>query len=164
MKRVVAMVLCLIFTAALCGCKKKDAEIQVPVNYYYCKNEYSYNSDSGIFCVEIHEGVDFRANTKRMLDSYLLGPYIDGCINLLPENTRLVCCEMKDNALNLRFSEELSQLSGVRISMFCSCVTMTVADYTQIETVIFSAENSQLDNKDEIILNVADIAITDTVA
>lgn len=163
MKRFTAMILCILWMLSLCACEQKQDEIQEPVNFYYCKEEISYQSVNGVIEAEICEGVNHRGDVESMLSAYLQGPYSPAYIAPFPANTELLSIQFLDGEAYLTFNDAFAQLTGMKLSTACSCITLTLAEYTDVETVRFTAATQQLDNKDEIVLKVSDIVLLDTV-
>ena len=84
MRKLIILFLCVVMLLSLCACNRKNSEPVEPVNFYYCKEEVTYNSATGVIQPKIHEGLDFHNDAETMLCAYLQGPYSNDNISLLP--------------------------------------------------------------------------------
>ena len=161
MRKILVLLLCILLILSLCACKNKDSKIIEPVNFYYCNEEISYNSASGVIAAEIHEGAEFQSDAQVMLRSYLQGPKSNDYISLIPENTIVISLEITDSEAYIKLSDTYSQLSGIKLATGSSCIAMTLHDYTGVERIHFSTENELLDNKDEYVITLDNLVLLD---
>ena len=163
MKRITCILICILFILALSACKDKEAELQVPSNYYYVNTNISYNAPDSVIRAEARETVNFYGNLEMFLNSYLDGPKSSALESYIPSDTKLVSCVVTNRTAEIVLSEEFSKLTGVRLSTACSAMLLTVHDYIGTETIIVSAENSLLDEKYEIQITMNDVVLMDSV-
>ena len=160
MKRLTALILCVLLIA-LCACGNQKSDLVQPGNFYYCSEEISYNSLGGVIQAEVREMKNFHNNAEAMLDAYLLGPHGSEYVTPVPAHTELISLKITDGDAYLMLSDEFAQISGMQLSTACACIAMTLSEYADVDTLHFSVETKQLDNKDEVILCVSDIVLLD---
>lgn len=163
MRRIAVLLLCIVLLVSLAACKMKEANIQEPTNFYYCRKEISYHSIDGVILGEIREAANFHGDSETMLLSYLLGPYSNDYISLIPTDTKLISFQTSGEDAYLILSEEFAQLSGIKLITACSCIAMTLYEYTGVETLHISVESGQLDGKDALVINALDVVLMDTL-
>ena len=163
MRKIIVMCLCVVIVLSLCACDRRESRTDVPVNFYYCKEEIIYNSESGVIEAEIHEGDRFHSDVEAMLHAYLQGPRSNDNILLVPEQTNLVSVKIEHERAYVVFTDAYSQLSGIELTTACSCIAMTLHDYTGVKEVIFSTENELLDNKENFVIRVEDLVWQDVM-
>lgn len=163
MRKICILIVCIMILQILCGCAGKKQEFQDPVNFFYCNKEFSYNSPTGVIRAEVREGAGFHGNLTACLRAYMLGPSSTDLQRLIPTNVYMVSCENMGDEVTIVMSSQFSELSGVELSAACSALLLTVHDFTGAETLRISAKDSRLDDKDELLLNLADIVLIDTV-
>ena len=161
MRKIFLLFLCVVLVLCLCACQQKNADIQEPVNFYYCRDEISYNTIDAVIFPEVREAIEFGGDPTKMLDSYLLGPKANNCISLIPTGTKLISFQIIDGVGYVKFSDEFAKLSGVSLSTACSSIVLTLHEYTGFDVFRFSANTKQLDNRDEIVVSVSDIILMD---
>lgn len=161
MRKIFTMLLCAALLLSLCACKKNQSNIQEPVNFYYCRDEITYNTSDAVIAAEIHEGIGFDADPDKMLRSYLEGPDSNSLVSVISAETKLVSVQIVDDTAYVTLSDDFSQLSGVKLTTACSCVTLTLNAFSGVNSVHISAETELLDNKEEIIISTSDIILLD---
>lgn len=154
---------CMVFFLLLAGCNHKKSEIQLPSNFYYLNRNISYNSTSGVICPEVRETADIRNDLTMFIKRYLEGPNSAGLEAVIPSDTRLVTCAMINDTVTLTFSEEFAKLSGTRLSIASSALLLSVNSFNGAERIHICAENSLLDEKEDIILTLDDIVLIDSI-
>lgn len=161
MRKSFILLLCVVLIFSLCACRQKNKDYQEPVNFYYCTDEVSYNTSDAVIDMQIYEGIDFHADPEKMLSSYLQGPQSNDYLSLIPAGTSLISCNVIGDVCYLKFSDDFAKLSGMKLSIACGCIVLTLNDYTGVETVSFSTQTQQLDNKDELVISASDIILLD---
>ena len=162
MKKLSIFLCCVLLLQLLCACSKKDEEILVPVNFYYSNKEFSYNTSSAVIHSELREGYGFEGNVASLIETYLRGPETSQLKSLIPLDVVLVSCEQRDEHLELTFSSEFSELSGVKLTAACSALLMTLHEFADIQTVAVCALDCQLDDKNVFELSIDDIVTLDS--
>ena len=161
MKRICLLICCCLILHMLCACSGKTEELREPVNFYYCSHEVSYNTPNGVIRSECREGAVFYGNLTAFLHGYLLGPNSDELYSLIPSEVYLVSCESNGDEVSIVLSKQLEKLSGVDLSIACSALLMTVHEYTGANTMIISAKDGKLDDKEQISFSMDNIVLLD---
>ena len=164
MKRLMSILLAVVILISLSACNRTDDSLQEPVKFYYCNEEISYNSVSGVICEELREGAAYHGELEKLLKDYLSGPVSSDLYSLLPSGTELISCSVSGSKTALTFSAEFADLSGVQLSTACSCIVLTLHAYAGIETVQFRVRDGQLENQDSLIIHISDIVLMDNAA
>ena len=163
MKKICAMLCCVLLLQMLCACGEKKAEYQKPVAFYYCAKEISYNTVSGVLQAETREGVGFHGNLDAFLKSYLSGPESSQLQSLIPADARLVSCDMDGDVVSIEFSEQFAKLTGIKLTTACSAILMSVHEFNDAQALRIRVKGAKLDDKDEFVLTMDDIVLMDTV-
>ena len=163
MRKLIVLFLCMVMLLSLCACNRKNSVLVEPVNFYYCKEEVTYNSASGVIQPEILEGIEFHNDAETMLRVYLQGPYTNDNLSLLPAQTELVSLKIENDRAYIKLTDAYAQLSGIKLSTASSCIVMTLYDYSGAKEVVFSTENELLDNKDSFSIHVDDLVWLDVM-
>ena len=163
MKKLCLLLCCTILLSLFCACSAKNEDFQQPVNFYYSNVEIGYNSPTAVIKPEIREGAFYNDNVEQLLEDYLAGPREQGLHCAVPDGTKLIHCNNEECVVHIMFSEEFAELSGIELSVCCSCILRTLHEYADIHTVHISAMNAQLDDELEFVLNIDDIVLMDSV-
>ena len=161
MKKQIFIVCCLLIACIFCACKKNDIEIQEPVNFYYCNEEISYQSASGVIGTEVRDAIAYGGDLQKLLKDYLKGPQSSDLYLPLPENTSFKALKISENVAYITFSDEIASLSGIRLTTACSCIAMTICEYTAITEVCIQAQSEQLENKDMVVIRPSELVLID---
>ena len=163
MRKQIVLFLCVASLLSLCACSRNRSEPTEPVNFYYCKEEITYNSASGVIQPEIHEGMDFHDDAETMLRAYLQGPYTNDNISLIPVKTELVFLKIENGRAHVKLTDAYAQLSGIKLTTVSSCIAMTLHDYADVKEVLFSTENELLDGKESFVIHVENLVWLDVM-
>ena len=158
------MILCICMCALLlCACSGKEPVYLEPVNFYYCNQTVSYNSPAALISPEIRESAGFENDINKFMEEYLKGPISDELKMVIPTGTTLCNARVQDNVVLLDFSHEFANLSGIDLTTSCVCIVKSLHEFAGIESVVFRADSSLLDEKDSFTLSMEDIVTMDTV-
>ena len=152
----VLLVLCCLILSC-CGQK----ETQSQVHFYYCRNSVDYKN--GIISSEVrNEPVD-HPEYKELFSAYLAGPHSKGLKSPYPSGTSLISVTVEDQTAHLVLNDKFAELTGIRLSVACTCLALTVKDVTGCATVEIRAQNALLDSQRTITVDTNAIALTDHV-
>lgn len=163
MKKIVILICCSLLLLSLLGCGKSKEDFTTPVNFYYEKTDFSYNSECGVIEKEVREGAALQGNVTAFMHAYLRGPDINDLQSIIPSDVYLVSCLIENETAYLTFSSQFSRLTGMKLTTACSAVLLSLHDYIGIDTVSIQAKESKLDDKDMIVLSMEDVVRIDTV-
>ena len=142
MKRIYLLLSILILLGALFGCgKQPKTEIVAPVTYYYHNDLEQKDDFSNVFVAETRESVQFQEDLVALLNDYLTGPESEGLINPFPAGLEIISFAESGDTANIQLNDKIGTLSGIDLTMACSCLSLTVFDMTECDYVQISAEN-----------------------
>lgn len=163
MKRLLCILCCIVLLPIFGGCRDREEEILEPANFYYLKENITYNSAYGVICPEIRESADLHKDLTMFIKLYLKGPESSEFEAAIPGDVSLVTCAVINETVTLTFSENFSKLSGAKLSAACTALLLSVHDFIGAESIRVSAKNSLLDEKEDIYLTMDDIVLIDSV-
>lgn len=160
MKRFLSLLLCcsLLFCAA--GCRQQADEID-GTPFYYCAKTASYSADGMALDAEYRMDVPVDSLTSA-LDLYLQGPLSQELLSPFPQGIRLVGLYQNGSTVFLTFSRELATLSGLDLTMACSCITLTALALTDAQEVEIRVVSGLLNGQRSIVMNKNTILLQDT--
>ena len=59
------------------------------------------------------------------------------------------------------FSKSFEKLSGINLSTACCALLLTVHDYTGANTIVVSAKDGKIDDKDTVTFSMDDVVLMD---
>ena len=160
MKKYVAMLLSILFL--LSGCSHSTA-YEKPASFYYCSATFQYESGDSAIVAEIRESAGC-STLEEIMQLYLAGPDNVELVSPFPNGLRLISHHQEGETLYLLFSEELSQLSNLSLSMACGCITMTCLTLTDATQVTIEANESLLDGHKSITMEQDSLILSDHAA
>ena len=161
--RKITIVIILSLCVLLCSCSRREPVYTEPANFYYCNQTVSYNSAVGLISPEVRESANFNHDIGKFMEAYLCGPVSDELYLIIPQNTDLLSVEIDGNTAILNFSKEFAELSGIDLTTAGVGIVKSLYDFAGIETVIVSADEVLLDERESFTLSLEDIVTMDTV-
>lgn len=162
MKRIILVSLILL---ALTGCAK-DHTPNNPVRFYYPKAEITFGSEYSAIAFESRESESL--STEALIRLYLDGPAQQELENPIPDGVELVSLLIDGDAASLVLTDPFSELSGLPLTVASICLSKTVIELAEVQTVVLSCETKPLDgeshisiSKDQMILVDESIGSTD---
>ena len=163
MKKISLLLCCILLLQLLCACSASKEEFKNPVNFYYCRRDMIYNSPHAVIQPEMREGYGYHGNIVGFLQAYLRGPLSEDLEALIPSEIYLVSCTINGDVADIVFSSQFSKLSGIRLTMACSAVLLSVNEFSNVESVRIYAKDAQLDEQEYFELSMSDIVLLDTI-
>lgn len=156
MKRYSISILIVLLLFSFCGCKQKGTDFVEPVTFYYCNdivsNEISSNDFYNVFVGETHEGAGYINNLQALLALYLQGPADEALITPFPDDLQILSIHEENLHIALIVSNDFASLTGLDLTIACTCLSMTVMELTGCNSVLISAESTLLDENDSITM------------
>lgn len=156
MKRLLCLLLCALLLA---GCEKSE-RIVSPGLFYYPRAEVSYGED-GVIGSEERETAGHEVDYFFLMSQYLHGPQDPALRSALPQNTALLSAEVDGTLFKLTFTQELSELSGLDLTIACACVTLTCLSLFHVEQVCIQADGALLDGEPSITMDESCLILVD---
>ena len=163
MKKISVLLCCVLLLQMFCSCGRKKEEFKKPVNFYYCKNEVSYNSAQAVIQPETREGYGYHDNAVALMHAYLLGPESSELETLIPSDVYLVSCTVENGIAHTVLSSQFANVTGLKLSLVSSAMLMTLHEFVGVEELHLSAKGAKIDDKDVLTLTMDDIVLMDTV-
>jgi hypothetical protein len=137
----------LVFSFA--GCNKESSSIAL--QFYYPLENYGYDPVEEKFYsqsidAEIREDIHY-ISARQVLGEYLKGPIDPAMMNPFPAELELLDLNIDSNVLYIVLSDELAELSGISLTVACSCLANTAMKLTSISAVNIQCKNQLLDGK-----------------
>lgn len=159
MGRITALVLCLCLLFSLAGCGSQSGEQDTL--FYYRRAETAYGTDQGILVPEPRDLFPMGNDLDGILALYFKGPETIGLESPFPRDTRVVSWTLEGTTLCLTMNEGFAALSGVELTLACSCITKTLIPLTGASAVRFEAESGLLGSEKSLTLSENLIRLTD---
>ena len=163
MKRFFCLLPLLATLLSFTSCAKAAEDIQCPAKFYYLCRETKYGIADGVISSEERETVHIQNDLYALMQAYLKGPQTPALTRAVPANVMLETIQAEDGTLVLTLSPEFAQLSGIELSIACACLSMTLLDYTQVQTVQIIASGSSLSDSDRITMTRESVLLMDSL-
>lgn len=163
MKRILCFILVLTILALGSGCDKNSDNFKMPANFYYRNASVAFFEDDSIIAFEVRETAAQKDNLVDLINTYLDGPISHELVSPFPSGLTVISTEQKDDTLILTFNKVFSTLSGLDLTVACSCICATVTALTGCTTVEIKTEGQRPDNVISIVLSNEDLLFTDSV-
>ena len=163
MKRLTAILLLCAIALSLGACNDRQEKIQVPVNFYYPRQEATYGASDSLIAPVTAEGMGYSNDPVGLLTVYLQGPGDNRYRSPFPEGTRIVSMELVNGIVRLTLSENFAALTGMDLTIACACLTLTALDLTGANSVRISAEGTTLSGSDYIRMDRSCLTLLDII-
>lgn len=149
MKRLIGLILCLLMILPGCSADtKKDQTV-----FYYCRADYAYGTEEAVVAPEEREMSAKASDWKNLLALYLVGPLDETLVSPF-SGTKLRSAEMQGNHLLIVLEDSGENMTDVRFSLACACVTKTCLEWQTVSHVtIVCGERSVTMNRNNLLLH-----------
>lgn len=153
MKRILCVLLNLVFLLAFAGCTLEESSIKEPVRFFYQRSEFAYHTEDSVIRAEIREAAGHAKDLPYLLSNYLLGPTEDGLILPFPSGTKLISVQQEENTVTVVLSDTLRSLSDSQFSLACACISLTCMELTNAQTVtVINGDQTLSTTRDQLLL------------
>ena len=164
MKRILSLLLCALLLLGGTGCQKDDASITL--YFYYPMINYGYDQEAGKFSqqsiqYEIRDDIEYKS-ARQVLEEYLKGPVDPSLITPFPAGIKLLDLSLDSKVLYLTVSDELSELTGIPLTIACSCLASTAMKITPVTKVEIKCQNRSLDGKRSFVFSANTTIFSDS--
>jgi hypothetical protein len=160
MKRIFVFLLCVVLIFTMLGCNKQSKNTQTGNAFYYPLASIPFGKGSSAIAAE-YRSTEGPNVWMHILNDYFAGPHSEKYKNPFPAGLQAQMTAMEKNTLYVTVSKELAQLSGLELTIACSCLSMTCMELTGAENIVISAENSLLDGQKSITMNKDTLLLID---
>lgn len=146
----------IILAALLCGCGTPAAESSYSFYYVQELHASDISSDLGSKNVLIPEQHPVMGNASLcdILRAYLKGPANPLLQNPFPKKLEILSAEYQDNGVTVLFNDEISNLSGIDLTLVCAGIAKTCGDLTGCSFVTLQGEEVAINNVKSITIAV----------
>lgn len=130
-----------------------------PINFYYCRSEAVYGSETGAIDYETAELGRNDVTVEEILALYFRGPISAGLRSPFPEELACTRAELDGGVLTVYLNEDYGALSGVELSLASACLTMTLTQIAFVDSVcvqtpgaLLSAQSGQVFTPEQFVL------------
>lgn len=146
-----ALTVCLLLTAT--ACQSPEPEIKDPVTFCYRRTDNTGNKLMSIIATEQRDAQGHVGDIDWLLKTYFEGPESPLLQNPFPKGTRVLNWYISNNTLQLILSESFAQLTGIRLTVACSCIAVTFLELAGVESVEIRCRDIPLDTQESIKLD-----------
>lgn len=168
MKRLICLLLVLILLLPLSGCTKQEHEFQVPVNFFYLSAAFVHEGKSRVFdCVidfEEREALGHIEDLEYLFNEYFKGPESTELISPFPKDLTVAELRIVGDIMFLEVSDSLGQLTGMDLTIACTCITKTAVALANVKKVQISATDTLLDSSKTIFMDADALLLLDDSA
>lgn len=144
----------------LCSCTSPAPSSDNHVTFYYVRNEIDFQADNSVIVSEVREISDRSDDLPYLLSLYLQGPQSDTLRSPFPENLTLVQVQRQDVYLEVVVSHRLSNLTGMELTLACSCLAKTCMALSGAQEVRISAQEQLLDGASYITITADSLLLS----
>ncbi len=153
MKKIICIITAAVFIFLLAGCDRTSDTASNTVVFYYIYNEIEYGTSSGVITPTTVEVEDV-GNYEQLLAKYFNGPTNYDCISPFPAGITLEELEISHNKAQILLSPHMATISGSPLTVALACLTRTVIEMTNVQTVEIRIQNNQINGADSLILSL----------
>lgn len=158
MKRAICLFLCAVLL--LSGCTGQN--FRTPGTFYYHRTETTYSGTDGVCAPEIRELHGISSDLDAVLELYCAGPVSEDLDNPLPPDARVLSWELSEGVLTLHFSQSLSTLSGIELTVAAGCLARTFLDLTGAHTLVLTADGALLGGETALRMTAGELELRDS--
>lgn len=148
MKRIIAAILVLLIAASTAGCS--DGAESATANFYYRSADPEYHTNTSVIQSESRRLSVPLSDLNSILQLYLAGPDSPHLVSPFPEGTKLINVQAGKDITEVVLSDEIASVSGVDLMIACACLSTTLLEISQSDTIQIRAETLSLGAQDYI--------------
>lgn len=165
MRKMTALLLCITVLFCICGCRQEEPVLISPVSFYYRTAEMTYDGTSAVIIAEQRESAGYDGNMQLLLNVYFNGPTTHGLTSPFPRALKAINYSVFGATALVQVSSEISQLTGIDLSIACACIASTVFEQNEnLERVQISSTGSYLDGSNSVTFSRGELLLLDTDA
>lgn len=161
MGRMIALILVLLLLLSACSPSANNHE--KPLQFYYPTQEASYTQGASYIQHETREGANLGDDLIVILNAYIKGPVDETAYqNPFQSTTQVISLTSEGQILDVTLSRGFANLSGLRLTTACACLTMTCLSLTDAEYVRIRANGTTLDGAQYIEMSRSNLLLSGT--
>lgn len=150
------VIVCLL---VLCGCSGSGSPEDRTADFYYIQSDIDLENPQSVIITENRDAGPMQDLTA-LLNLYLQGPLDDSLRSPFPVGTTLVRIEEHSNYLEVTLSPRLANLTGIELTLACSCIAKTCMGLTDAPEIRISADQTTLDGASYIAITADSLLLT----
>ena len=157
------LIACLLALLLLCGCsgRLRKEDCANPIEFYYCSDEISFDSRTGMFTPELRDLGSRQITIPEILKLYFAGPETPALTSPFPAGTSCEQIALKGNVLTLRLNEAYGTLTGVRRTQADACLTLTLTQIHGVNAIRITTPSKTPGSTENRILRASDYLLAD---
>ncbi len=157
--RYIALILALLLVFA--GCEASSETMTAPASFYYRVSAGTFGKQDSIIASERRESAGCEDDLKLLIESYLEGPVSGKLTSPVPASARVLGVTRENSKIIVEMSPAFAKLSGIDLTIACSCLSMTLLDYTDAEQIEIFVPHTLLDGNDSIVMERDSLMLLD---
>lgn len=146
----------------LCACNRQTQGVPSgSVRFYYLQNEIAYNSADSVVSYETKQ--PSKLTPEELISQYLHGPTKKNLVSPFPAELKLISITQDYDNIKIVLSDELTALSGLELTLACSCLTKTLQGILPAESYEISSTGGKLNGKSSILITPNTFVWEDTL-
>ena len=151
MKRILTCFLLTLLLLLLCSCGSKSNS--AAVKFYYLEASPEYHTSKVIIQAESRELPTQYTDLESLLSTYLKGPDTATLVSPFPKGTHLINVQPGKEYIEVVISDEIGKLTGVDLTLACACISATLLEVSQLESVQIKAESVPIGPQGYVVMN-----------
>lgn len=161
MRRVLTILYVITLIFCLLGCDNTTADFIEPVDVFYCVSPITYDTIDGVFGREAREFFGWEGNLHDFLNDYLTGPKNSRLVSPFPLGGRVLDFKQNESTIKLVLNVHFSRLAPNELTLACACISMTLFELTNAESVDMQIDGVGEENL-TIIMTRSNLHLSDT--
>ena len=161
MKRFLSILMLLSLLFSLAACKRENEPILKPANFYYRNSDITFGAEDGLISPYVAETKDLDGKIIDILNLYVKGPYESTHKHTFPLGTTVLRCNVKGDTTFIEVSNEFANLTGIDLTIACTCLAKTVIELTGSDKVTISASDVPLGGNTSITISRGNVLLKD---
>ena len=134
MRRIIAALLALVLLGSLMGCGASSSDTKEIVGYYR-QAKTDFKNKTGIVAAEPCRWYKDTMTVEAFLEQYFKGPESNELISPFPQEVRLKSYHNENGISTITLDGGYDRLDGISKSIACACLTKTLLQFPEIESV-----------------------------
>ncbi len=161
MRRSACLLLTIWMLFTLVGCKQSTESLVAPADFYYRVASSTYGKQDSIISSEKRESAGCENDLNALIERYLEGPVSNKLSSVIPASAYVLDVTKKDSKIKIDMSPAFARLSGIDLTIACSCLSMTLLSYTDADEVEIRVPHSLLDGNQSITMSREGLLLMD---
>ena len=161
MKKRIFCIFAILLVLSFPACANQSSYIEKPADFYYCTSSISFESEQGVIASEIRESALYQHDLTALINYYMRGPSSTNLTSPFPTGSAVLWINQNNDGIILVMNQQFSQLTGINLSLACSCLSKTVFSVLDTESITIRCRESTLDGNETITMTRDSILIQD---